>query len=440
MAIALTKSTWFIVGWVAQILGILMNGIYLVISKIGVPNVGLAIILFTIIMYALMTPLQIQQQRFTKLNAMMQPELQKIQNKYKGKTDQISQQKQMDETNAVYEKYGTSPTGSCVQLLIQMPILFALYQVIYHIPGYITAIGNQLRVVAEDSNFVTFFTKFIEGLDNNTLNASMGSGEVERVMDTVYKLNTAQWTSILEAAKGQSFEANLQSVHTYINRATNFVGLNISDSPMNILQPAWAAKNWGLIVVAVLIPILAWATQMWNLKVAQAGQNANKDKKKDEENAMAQTMNSMNTFMPLMSAFFCLTLPVGIGIYWIIGAVVRVVQMLIINKSLDSETEEEIIKKALEKSNKKRAKKGLPPQKITNAAHLSTKTLAAEEQEAKARAEEAKRKQAERNKETQEKIKNSTAYYNDNAKPGSIASKANMVRQYEERQLNKKKK
>ena len=439
MAIALTKSTWFIVGWVAQILGILMNGIYLVISKIGIPNVGLAIILFTIIMYALMTPLQIQQQRFTKLNAMMQPELQKIQNKYRGKTDQISQQKQMDETNAVYEKYGTSPTGSCVQLLIQMPILFALYQVIYHIPGYITAIGNQLRVVAEDSNFVTFFTKFIEGLDNNTLNASMGSGEVERVMDTVYKLNTAQWASILEAAKGQSFEANLQSVHTYINRATNFVGLNISDSPMNILQPAWAAKNWGLIVVAVLIPVLAWATQMWNLKVAQAGQRGNKDKK-DDDNAMAQTMNSMNTFMPLMSAFFCLTLPVGIGIYWIIGAVVRVVQMLIINKSLDSETEEEIIKKALEKSNKKRAKKGLPPQKITNAAHLSTKTLAAEEQEAKARAEEAKRKQAERNKETQEKIKNSTAYYNENAKPGSIASKANMVRQYEERQLNKKKK
>ena len=149
MAIALTKSTWFIVGWVAQILGILMNGIYLVISKIGIPNVGLAIILFTIIMYALMTPLQIQQQRFTKLNAMMQPELQKIQNKYKGKTDQISQQKQMDETNAVYEKYGTSPTGSCLQLLIQMPILFALYQVIYHIPGYITAIGDQLRLVAE---------------------------------------------------------------------------------------------------------------------------------------------------------------------------------------------------------------------------------------------------------------------------------------------------
>ena len=440
MAIALTKSTWFIVGWVAQILGILMNGIYLVISKIGIPNVGLAIILFTIIMYALMTPLQIQQQRFTKLNAMMQPELQKIQNKYRGKTDQISQQKQMDETNAVYEKYGTSPTGSCLQLLIQMPILFALYQVIYHIPGYITAIGDQLRVVAEDSNFVTFFTKFIEGLDSNTLNASMGSGEVERVMDTVYKLNTAQWASILESAKGQSFEANLQSVRTYINRATNFAGLNISDSPMNILQPAWTAKNWGLIVVAVLIPVLAWATQMWNLKVAQAGQNKNKDKKKDEDNAMAQTMNSMNTFMPLMSAFFCLTLPVGIGIYWIIGAVVRVVQMLIINKKLDSETEEEIIKKALEKSNKKRAKKGLPPQKITNAAHLSTKTLAAEEQEARERAEEAKRKQAERNKETQEKIKNSTAYYNENAKPGSIASKANMVRQYEERQLNKKKK
>ena len=438
MAISLTKSTWFIVGWVAEILGILMNGIYIVISKVGIPNVGLAIILFTIIMYALMTPLQIQQQRFTKLNAMMQPELQKIQAKYKGKKDQISQQKQMDETNAVYEKYGVSQAGSCIQLLIQMPILFALYQVIYHIPGYISTIGNQLRIVAEDSAFVSFFTKFVEGLDNSILSASMGSGSVENIMDSVYKLNTSQWASLLDQAKGQSFEANLNSVHNYINQATNFMGLNISDSPRNIFLPAWTSKNWGLIVVAIMIPVLAWATQLLNIKMAQTSQN-NKDKK-NEENAMAQTMNSMNTFMPLMSAFFCFTLPVGIGIYWIIGAVVRVAQMLIINKKLDSETEEEIIKKALEKSNKKREKKGLPPQKITNSAHISTKTLAVEEQEAKERAEEAKRKQAERNKETQEKIKNSTAYYNDNAKPGSIASKANMVRQYEERQLGKKKK
>ena len=78
-----------------------------------------------------MTPLQVKQQKFSKLSSVMQPELQKIQKKYKGKnSDQAAMQKMQEETQAVYQKYGVSPTGSCVQLAIQMPILFALYQVI----------------------------------------------------------------------------------------------------------------------------------------------------------------------------------------------------------------------------------------------------------------------------------------------------------------------
>ena len=50
--------------------------------------------------------------------------------------------KQNEEISAVYQKYGVSPTGSCVQLLVQMPVLLALYQVIYHIPGYISGVRN----------------------------------------------------------------------------------------------------------------------------------------------------------------------------------------------------------------------------------------------------------------------------------------------------------
>ena len=122
-----------IVKWVAEVMGWLMNGIY----KIGIHNLGLCIILFTIIIYAFMIPLQIKQQKFSKMNAVMSPELQKISKKYRGKKDQASQMKMQEETMAVYEKYGVSPTGSCLQLFIQMPIFFALYQVIINIPGYI---------------------------------------------------------------------------------------------------------------------------------------------------------------------------------------------------------------------------------------------------------------------------------------------------------------
>ncbi len=428
MSILLTKSKVPIIGLVAVVLGWIMNGIYYVINGIGLPNIGLAIILFTIIIYALMTPLQVKQQRFTKLNAIMQPELQRIQERYKGKKDQVSQQKMLDETNAVYEKYGVSQMGSCIQLLIQMPVLFALYQVIYRIPGYITIIGDQIRLVAEDADFVSFFKEFIAGLDNAALTSALGEGAAENVIDTVYKLNTSQWTDILAQGKGQSFESALTSVHDYLSRATNFIGLNISDSPMNIIQTSWAGKNWFLIIAAVLIPILAWGTQLLNYKMMP---QPNEKKRPEEMSSMEQSMQSMNTVMPLMSAFFCLTLPVGIGLYWIFGALVRTLQMFIVNKKLDSESVEEIIREAQEKANKKRAKQGLPPQKITNSAHVSTRSIAAED---KAREENAARRSA----ESQKKMKESTAYYNNSARPGSIASKANMVRRYDEKNAKKR--
>ena len=425
MAIKLTKSSTPIIGWVAIVLGWIMNGIYFVINGIGIPNVGLAIILFTIIIYALMTPLQIKQQRFSKLNTIMQPELSKIQDKYRGKKDQVSQQKMLDETNAVYEKYGVSQMGSCVQLLIQMPILFALYQVIYRIPGYITIIGDQIRTVAEDTSFVTFFTDFVTKLENSNLTASLRDGAVDNVIDTVYKLNTSQWAQLLSEGKGQSFETTL--VHDYVASATNFIGLNISDSPMNVIQSSWASKNWILIFAAVLIPVLAWGTQVLNFKMMP---QPNK-RRSEEMSTMEQSMQSMNTMMPLMSAFFCLTLPVGIGLYWIVGAVVRTVQMFVINKMLDKETIEDILKKAQDKANAKRAKQGLPPQKITNNAHVSTRSIAADE---KLREE----AQAKKSAEAQQKMKESTEYYKKSARPGSIAAKANMVKQYDERNLKKK--
>ena len=418
-----------LVKYVAEILGYLMNGIYLLLDKAGIPNVALAIILFTIVMYLLMTPLQISQQRFSKLNAVMSPEIQKVQAKYKGKRDQVSQQKMLDETNAIYAKYGVNQAGSCIQLLIQMPVLFALYQVIYHIPGYIGLIGGKLRVVAEDASFVSFFTKFVEKLPNNAqLTATLGTGSkltTESVMDTIYKLNPVQWSELLKEAADKDYSSGLVSLHDYIERATNFVVMNISDTPVNLITTSFKAGQWVVLIAAVLIPLLAWGTQVLNMKLMPTA-NVNKDSK----DSMSQTMNTMNTFMPLMSAFFCLTLPVGIGIYWIAGAVVRSIQQFIINKKLDRESIDEIIAKNQKKMNDKRAKKGLPPQKITESAHVSTRTIESENR----MKEEA---QAQRSERAKARAKESSAYYNSNAKPGSLASKANMVKAFDEKNLKK---
>ena len=147
--IILTPYDGKIIGPIAKILGYLMEGIFSFLNLIGIPNIGLSIILFTIVIYLLMMPLTIKQQKFSKLSAKMNPELQAIQAKYKNKKDNDSMMQMNAEQQAVYAKYGVSPTGSCVQLLIQMPILFALYRVIYSMPGYVTRIADTFRVLAE---------------------------------------------------------------------------------------------------------------------------------------------------------------------------------------------------------------------------------------------------------------------------------------------------
>ena len=426
----MTKSSMPIIKWVAEVLGLLMNGIYYVISAIGLPNVGIAIIIFTIILLMAMMPMQVKQQRFSKLQAIMQPELTKIQNKYKGKRDTASQQKMVEETNAVYAKYGVSTAGSCVQLLIQMPVLFALYQVIYKIPGYITVIGDKIAVLAENSDFVTAFSKFVTDTNSANLTRNFASGETKNIIDAVYGMTTKQWNALLETSSGASFENALTSLHQYIRSATNFLGLSISDSPWDIIRNAWNDKTgmWVLLIIAAaLFPILAWFTQWLTYKLMPQPAAANGD----SNSTMATTMQSMNTVMPIMSAVFCFTLPVGVGIYWILSAVIRAIQQYAINKKLDKETTEDIMKAAQEKMNKKRARQGLPPQKITNQAHTSTRSFEPDEQRRAERAAET----LERNKKAMEE---STAYYNNTARPGSIAAKANMVKAFDEKNAGAK--
>ena len=108
----MTKVSMPIIGWVSEILGWMINVIYSGLELIGITNIGLSIILFTLVVYLLMTPLQIKQQKFSKLNAVMQPEIQKIQKKYNGKKDQDSMMKQNEEISAVSQKYGVFVPGN----------------------------------------------------------------------------------------------------------------------------------------------------------------------------------------------------------------------------------------------------------------------------------------------------------------------------------------
>ena len=414
----LTKNNTFIIGAVALILGYIMNAIFVAQSAIGIENIGLCIILFTIVVYLLMMPLTIQQQKFSKMSAKMNPELQAIQKKYKGKnSDQAAMAKMNEETQAVYAKYGVNPMGSCVQLAVQMPILFALYRVIWNIPAYVTKVkevflplANQLLTTSGAEEFMTEKA--------SSLHVSFPEMTDLRLIDVLYKFKPADWSSLAE--KFPSMSSLVESTQKGIDKMNYFLGLNIADAPMNIIRQAFSNKQILVLIAAVLIPVLAAVTQWLNAKLMtnMTGTNG-----ADAENSMAASMKTMNTMMPLMSAFFCLTLPVGLGIYWIAGAVVRSVQQVIINRQLDKTDIEELIQKNMEKMNKKREKQGLSPQKMVNNANISTRNIDTPISK-------------NYKKELQEKasqIKDGTSTSTKKkAKPGSLAEKAMMVQDYNE--------
>lgn len=428
--ILLTQNDTFIIRWVAKLLGFIMNGIFNAIDFLGIPNVGLAIILFTIVVNLLMMPLNIRQQKFSKLSAKMNPEIQAIQAKYKGKQDQASMMAQQQEIQTVYAKYGVSPSGSCVQLLIQLPILFALYRVIYSMPAYVNKIGATFRVLA-DKIISVDNGEFLQnsGIESiaSTVNAygkSMTNGNLSNgIIDVLNKLSSTDLAAIAEHYNLSQLEyegqliLSSETTRGLIDTYNNFLGLNMGDSPLTLIKTAWAVGAVGIVIGAVLIPVLSAATQWINIKLMPQPDNSGNE----QMNSMAASMKTMNMFMPLMSAWFCFTLPSGMGLYWVAGSVIRSIQQVIINKHIDKMDFDQIIQKNSVKSAKKLEKIKETQNKMNAYANMNTRSIQNRANVTSSMSE----------KEKEETMKKASA--GGSAKSGSMAAKANKVKQYNEK-------
>ncbi len=436
--IFLTQYDGAILGPIAKLLGLLMNWIFEGLNAIGIPNIGLAIIIFTLVIYLCMTPLTIKQQKFSKLSAKMNPEIQAIQEKYKGKKDNESAMQMNEETKAVYEKYGVSPSGSCLQLIIQMPILFALYRVIYNIPAYV----NQVKAAFEPfvSEFVNSVsatgTKAIDFIQNKEFftaaaqfSKQFGSERFgadaeftkNTIIDVLNKASSTEWSNIYAAGNFEKLQnlvtnAGQTGVLDKLNHYNNFLGLNIGDSPSFIVKDAFTSGRYLMVIGALLIPLLAALTQWINTKLMPQQETNNND----PQNSVQASMKTMNVMMPIMSAVFCFTLPSGMGLYWIAGAVIRSIQQVAINKYIDKEDIDALIEKNMEKAKKKREKNSVAASTLVNSASMKTRTIS----------EKASTKSPE---EKEAALKRVNEYYAKNGiKPGGIAAKAHMVKKYNE--------
>ncbi|NLL72224.1 MAG: YidC/Oxa1 family membrane protein insertase [Clostridiales bacterium] len=334
---------------IAKILGIIMNGIYEFFHLFGVENIALSIFVFTVITKTLMLPLTFKQQKSSKLQAIIAPEIQKIQAKYKGKRDEVSMRKSQEETQAVYKKYGASPMSGCLPLLISMPIMFSLYRVINNIPVHVGLVGELYDLVAQGIQSHGSGTAVLADIVSNYDKLDLSS--LDKITATLATFNTSQWTSLLGAGLSSVADSAINS----IMRVNNFLGLSITNTP-----------NWRSI--SIIIPVLSTALQFLQTKLMTV---------KTDNNDAPNPAASMNVVMPLMSGFFCLMLPIGVGIYWISNSLISIIQQFIINKHFDRIGLDKLVEQSKEKAKEKLYKNTVHESggKIQDIARTKTKSI-----------------------------------------------------------------
>lgn len=417
--IMLTQYSGAILGPIAKILGWIMNWIYLFLQNVfGIENIGLTIIVLTILIYMCMLPLTVRTQKFSKLQQRMQPETKAIQEKYKGKRDQQSQMAMNEEMQELYAKYGISPTGSCLPMLLQLPVFLALYRMIYNVPAYVSSVKSAFDGIVEGivntPGYQDIMDKFVEAEKLTSVGADFHNEDLlvvkNYIVDTVYKMSTSAWDTLRESFP--SLIDVIDSTETQLNHVNNFLGMNISDSPFAIITNSMASHSYLFVFLALMVPISSYASQMLNIKLMPQADT-------DPNSAMARQLKAMNYTMPIFSLFLCFTVPVGLGIYWLFSSLTRGVQQYFVNKHIQNLDLDDVIAQNLEKRKKKLEKMGINENQIRSAARMNTKSSV--------------QLSASMTKEERDSKIEKAYSYRKEANPNSLTAKANLVKDFNER-------
>lgn len=341
----LTQYSGKFLGPIAKVLGYIMSAIYNFLAHFGIENAAVSIIIFTFSINLLMLPFTIKQQKFSKMQSRMQPEMQKIQEKYKGKKDNASMYAQQEEMKALYEKYGTSASSGCLPMIITMIVFFALYRVIYAIPAYVPQIKEIYETIANlttgNKDALQYLLDNGKSLNVSTITWSSATLDTFRdnsnyIIDVFTKFGRENWDAFAQFFSGDQLSVVTTNADKIMHVNGIFGNLNLAETPLT--------KPWP----GLLIPILSVVLQYVQTHFMMAKQTI------DPSNPSAATMKSMNTVMPLMSGFFCLMFPIGNGIYLLSSSAFRIIQQLFVNKYMDKMDMDEEIAKNMEKAQKKR--------------------------------------------------------------------------------------
>ncbi len=337
----LTQADGLIMGPISKLLGLLFSGIYELSSNLGIVNIGLSIIIFTIVVRLCLLPSMFKQTRSSKIQQFIQPEINKINKKYRNKKDQESMMKQQAEVREIQAKYGVNLTGGCLVSIIQMPIFFALYNVIQNIPAYVSKVKDLYLPIANAiKSDSTAFQKLAEYKESvKTLNVvNLTDSDTNTIIDVLAKFDNSSWEAYKDLLGNNG--AVVDAINSNMGQITDvysFIGgINLAEAPGFALTAAF------------IIPVLSLVFQYLSL-------NATPMQSSGDPTADA-TMKSMKTMMkvfPLMTFFVTVNVPAGVGLYWAMGSLISFVS----SKSIHAYFRHADMEKIVEKSKEKAAKK-----------------------------------------------------------------------------------
>ena len=314
-----------IIGPIADLMGQIYNMLFDVLhSNTSAGSLGLAIIIFTLIVKTLLFPLMVKQQKSSFKMQQMKPELDKIKAKYAGKTDQMSQQRMAFEMQELQRKNGASMMGGCLPMLIQLPILYALFYLFQNAYVYVDAIGANyvnianaiidIPVALRMEVFQPFAQEFVDAYKNmDIIKDGFDMSQVNDVVMLVGNMKQDDWAVVLQNLGTQGVE--LAGLLETKNNIETFLTIPL-------------VTKAGLGFPGVIIPLAAGLTTYLQTKIM----NAMNPQNNDPNNPAAAMTKSMLYTMPIMMGVFSITMPAGLGLYWTISNLFGIVQQVILTK------------------------------------------------------------------------------------------------------------
>ena len=382
-----------------DIINIPMGYVMRFLNNIAGNQYIIALFLFAIVIELLLVPLGIRQQKNSIKQARLRPKEMAIRKKYAGRDDQVTRQKVQEEIQALYQKEGFSPFAGCLPMIIQLPVLMALYYIVLNPLKYICRLSTDVI-----NNVITVANGFYP---DKTYDAT----RTIDLMDDVRGIIAEHGIDVFKSIEG--FGERISSVADLPE--TSVFGLNLAGTP------SFTNFNW-----LMLVPVLTFAAYFFSMKMTRKFQpNPMQDAQAGCSNKM------MDLMMPLMSVWICFMVPAAIGVYWIFKSLIGVLKQFILHKAMplpkftdeDYKAAEKEYASKPEKPAKKTGGSGKP---VRSLHHIDDEDFADTAQaaaERRARLEEAEAKEQEEAKASVSTSAIEAAPIKDDAKPEKNAKK-----------------